>query len=94
MNAQRAEAYGNVTRILANATPSKLHAGELMTLRQAADAMVFADTPPSEDDIATLRAALGLLEDLVECDRWTMEGAERLATYIEACAGAPVAAAA
>ena len=82
----RAQAYGRVVKTLEDMGASKLLADEQATIREAADALLFA-TDMSTDEEA--RAALDRLDDLVEAlteaDRITPELGEVLLHAVESC---------
>jgi hypothetical protein len=91
MTAERAKAYGRVAAVLANVAPSKLQPLELATIRFAADELVLAPDPLAEPAADALRDAYDVLDHLVQCGRWTRDGAGRLGQHLEDCAGANVA---
>jgi hypothetical protein len=91
MTSERAEAYGRVTATLADVGPTKLQPGEQELLREAADALLFAedvttDTAASE----ALDSVDELLERLVSTGRWTHERADKLRADVEACGPAVI----
>jgi len=85
MTADRSEAYGRVMRTLADMGPSKLQRREQDVVRDAADALLFADDAESD---ASAEAAMADFYDLaarlVGADRWLPETAERLVRDVEA----------
>jgi hypothetical protein len=88
MTPDRAQAYGRVIAVLGNVAPTKLQPIELSILRFAADELVLAADPLPESASLALRDAYDVLDHLVECGRWTRDGAGRLGQHIEDCAGA------
>ena len=86
MNADRAAAYGRVMKILSDVGPAKLQPREQDLIREAADAMLFADDL-TEDAHARMayNALQEMAESLVESDRWLYKTADQLMTDIEAC---------
>ena len=86
MTSERAKAYGRVMRTLSDVGPSKLHDDEQQVIRDAADALLFAehdagDGPAREALITAHELALRL----VESDRLTGETAERLLADLAGC---------
>lgn len=73
-------------RLLEDLGPSKLLPEEQETIREAADSLLFCDSPECADDA---RAALASVEDLadhlVDSDRWTRENAHELVMAVEGC---------
>ena len=86
VNATRAQAYGRVVKTLEDLSESKLHAEELQTVRDAADALFFCEDlnadPSAEQALAGLYE---LMDRLVESDRVQVETTERLTADVEAC---------
>lgn len=58
MTSERAQAYGRVMSTIEDLGPTKLQAGEIERIRDAADTLLFSETPPS-DVLADVRE-LGL----------------------------------
>ena len=86
MTADRAQAYGRVMKTLADMGPSKLQPRERDLIREAADAMLFADDLVENIEARMAYDALGeLTERLVETDRWLFESADRLMIDVEQC---------
>jgi hypothetical protein len=90
MTSDRSNAYGRVMKTLADIGPAKLQPAEREIVREAADAMFFA-----EDIEANIHAAEALLRlaqlatTLVESDRWLFETADRLVHDVQACGPQP-----
>jgi len=86
VNASRAQAYGRVVKTLEDLSESKLHAEELQTVRDAADALFFCEDlnadPAAEHALAGLYE---LMDRLVESERVQAETTERLTADVEAC---------
>jgi len=86
VNATRAQAYGRVVKTLEDLSESKLHADELQTVRDAADALFFCEDlnadPAAEQALAK---HYELMDRLVESERVQAETTDRLTSDIEAC---------
>ncbi len=86
MNAERAEAYGRVMKLLADMGPAKLQPREQDLIREAADAMLFSDDFQHDAHAQMAFDALQeMAERLVEADRWLFQTADRLMRDIEDC---------
>lgn len=81
MTSDRAQAYGRVMKTVDDIGATKLQAGETERIRDAADALLFSETPPA-DVLADVR---DLTRHLAESGRWTDERADRLLEDIEGC---------
>ena len=84
MTSERSQAYGRVMRTLEDIGPAKLHDLERQRIRNAADALLFADS----DDSGALDAMADvehLARHLAESDRWTADRARQLADDVAAC---------
>ena len=86
MTENRAHAYGRIVRTLRDLGPAKLWPAEEECIREAADALLFCDDLV-EDSVArsALDYAAGLVEHLIDAERWTVESARRLLDDIWAC---------
>jgi hypothetical protein len=86
MTENRALAYGRIVRTLRAVGPAKLWPPEEDCIREAADALLFCDDLV-EDSAArsALDLAAGLVEHLIDAERWTAESARRLLDDIWAC---------
>jgi hypothetical protein len=86
MNSERAQAYGRVVKAVDDLSGAKLHPEEQDTIRAAADALLFCQDingdPAAEDALASVYELADLL---VESDRLTPEGAQRLVVDVESC---------
>jgi hypothetical protein len=86
MNAERAAAYGRVMKTLSDMGPAKLQPSERDLVREAADAMLFAqDLDDDAHAVMALDALQEMVETLVEADRWLFETADRLLKDVEQC---------
>jgi hypothetical protein len=86
MNAERAAAYGRVMKTLSDMGPAKLQPSEQDLVREAADAMLFAqDLDDDAHAVMALDALQEMAETLVEADRWLFETADRLLKDVEQC---------
>jgi len=86
MNAERAQAYGRVMKTLTDMGPSKLQQRERDLVREAADAMLFAeDAQQDAHALMAVRALREMAENLVESERWLFESADRLLRDVEDC---------
>jgi hypothetical protein len=79
---RQAAAYGRVMAALRTSDVSDLEDGELLTLREACDALVLGDG----DADTRLEHARDVCTDLVVTGRWAPESAERLRRDVESCA--------
>jgi len=86
MNSERSQAYGRVVKAVDDLSAAKLHRDEQDTIRAAADALLFCSDlrsdPAAEDALASVYE---LADRLVESDRLSREGADRLVVDVEAC---------
>jgi hypothetical protein len=86
MNSDRAQAYGRVVKAVNDLAAAKLHREEQDTIRAAADALLFCHDltadPAAEDALASVYE---LADHLVESDRLTHDGAQRLLVDLESC---------
>ncbi len=84
MTPNRSSAYVRVVKTLDDMGPSKLHDLERQRVRNAADALLFADTA----DAAAMDALADvehLTRHLIDTGRWTAERASQLSDDIAAC---------
>ena len=77
--------------------PAKLWPSEQAIIREAADALVFANDLSSEEARMALAAIAVLTDDLIDAERWTPSRAQQLLDDIWACGpgeafGLPIAA--
>jgi hypothetical protein len=90
MTSDRSDAYGRVMKTLADVGPAKLQPAERELVREAADAMFFAEDLVGDIHAAEALSRLGrLAASLVDSDRWLFETAERLVRDVEACGPQP-----
>jgi hypothetical protein len=86
MTSDRSMAYGRVMKTLADVGPAKLQPSEREVVREAADAMFFAENLEGDVYAAEALSRLGrMAARLVESDRWLFETADRLVHDVEAC---------
>jgi hypothetical protein len=84
MTSERSQAYGRVSRTLAELGPAKLLDDELDCLRNVADTLLFSEE--MDDDVrAALDDARGVIDHLIGSGRWTQERADQLADDLAAC---------
>ena len=83
MNSARALAYGRVVHTLEEIGATKLQAPEQERIRDAADTLLFTESP--DDARAALVDVHELTDHLLEVDRWTPERAERLLDDLTEC---------
>ena len=88
MNTERAQAYGEVVRTLADKEATRLLQHEAELLREAADTLVLA---PDLDDAAAVAIdhVEAVTKHLVESGRWEAEEAAQLRVALAACGPAP-----
>jgi hypothetical protein len=97
MTSHRAHAYRRVTKTLRDMGPAKLWPAEQATIRNAADALVFATDLSSEEARMALAAVVVLTDELIDAQRWTPSRAQQLLDDIWFCGpgkafGLPIAA--
>jgi hypothetical protein len=97
MTTHRAHAYRRVTITLSDMGPAKLWPAEQATIREAADALLFATDLSSEEARMALAAVVVLTDELIEAERWTPSRAQELLDDIWFCgpgkaSGLPIAA--
>jgi hypothetical protein len=86
MNSERAQAYGRVVKTVDDLSGAKLHAAEQDTIRNAIDALLFCEDLESDPAAEEALASVYELTDLlVENDRLTPEGAQKLVVDVESC---------
>jgi hypothetical protein len=86
MTADRSQAYARVMKTLADMGPAKLQPREQDLIREAADAMFFAEDLEQDAHAQMAFDALReMTETLVASDRWLLETAGRLLADIEDC---------
>ena len=88
VNGERAHAYGEAMRTLAELSPGKLDAAEQNVVRTAADALLFCEGPRA--DHAAEQALAAFYDLVLEADRVPPDTAAHLTAVVLACG--PVAA--
>jgi hypothetical protein len=78
---RRGRAHTRLRELLDARGPAVLHANEREQLVDAADALLFGE----EDALERRDAALDLLDDLVDSDRWEPPAANAVAQALRAC---------
>ena len=86
MNSERSQAYGRVMQTLTDLGPAKLHADEQELIRDAADALLFAEDRSAEQALDRVDDLVGRL---VDADRLLTETADRLLRDLEGCGPEP-----
>ncbi|HEX6712491.1 MAG TPA: hypothetical protein VF066_03860 [Thermoleophilaceae bacterium] len=86
-----------MTKTLSDMAPAKLWPAEQATIREAADALLFATDLSSEEARMALAAVVVLTDELIEAERWTPLRAQELLDDIWFCGpgkafGLPIAA--
>ena len=79
--ARRGRAHTRLRELLDSRGPAALHPPEREQLVDAADALLFNE----EDALERRDAALDLLDDLVDADRWEPPAANAVAQALRAC---------
>ncbi len=92
MTSERSQAYGRVMRRLADVTGVKLHDAEVAIVRDAADTLLFAESPHAPEAIEAQLLVSRLMGDLAESGRWAPESAQALADDVTGCGPALVTA--
>jgi hypothetical protein len=86
MTAQRARAYGQVTRLLKGLEPDGLSSEEKERVRSAADSLVFCHDLHADESARTAIVDLeSLVRNLVDSGRWTKSQASALVWSVLAC---------
>ena len=85
MTSQRAQAYGRVMKTLDEMAAAKLLAPEQQRIREAADTLLFCDSPDAPGAREAFADIEELARHLTETDRWTEERARALADDVAAC---------
>ncbi len=86
MTTNRARAYGRVMTLIDELGPAKLHADEQQTIRDAADALLFAfDVASDPDAKAALDELDQTMDRLVAAERLIPETADQLLDAVEGC---------
>jgi hypothetical protein len=85
MTSERATAYGRIAATIEDLGATKLQASEIDRIRQAADTLLFSETLDAPGAREALDDVEGLIQHLVESDRWTEERAQRLFDDVAEC---------
>ncbi len=85
MNSDRAQAYGRVMKTLDEIAAAKLLDAEQRRIREAADTLLFCETPDAPGATDALEDIDALTRHLVESERWTEERARTLADDVTGC---------
>jgi hypothetical protein len=86
MTSERAQAYGRLMKTLESLGGSKLHADEVQTVRDAADALFFSEDLDGDPTAQQALSAFHELTDhLLETARVMPETAHRLTAQVEEC---------
>ena len=84
MTSERSQAYGRVMKTLEDMGAAKLHDLERQRIRNAADALLFAD-PDDSGALEAMADVEHLARHLAESDRWSAERARQLADDVAEC---------
>jgi hypothetical protein len=87
MTSERASAYGQVMKTIADVGPTKLQPAEADRIREAADTLFFCEDP--REQRAAIEDVEALLDVLVESARWLESTAEVLLADLEDCGPQP-----
>jgi hypothetical protein len=85
MTSERSQAYGRVSRTLAEIGPAKLLPAEQDRIRDAADTLLFSETGDAPGAEHAVRDIDNLTRHLVASGRWTDERAQDLRDDVSAC---------
>jgi len=85
MNSERAQAYGRVIKTLDDMAAAKLLDDEQQRIRDAADNLLFCETPDAPGAREALADIEALTGHLVEAGRWSEERARALEDDVVAC---------
>jgi hypothetical protein len=86
MNAERAQAYGRLMRVVSAEGSEALEPDERTMLREAADALLFCEDISLDEEAREGLAQIGdLTGTLVGSERWDPARAERVLQDLEAC---------
>lgn len=85
MNSERAQAYGRVVKTLDDMGAAKLQRTEEQRIRDAADTLLFCESPDAPGGREALADMEALIRHLTETERWTEERARALADDVAAC---------
>ncbi len=85
MNSERAQAYGRVVKTLDDMAAAKLLDDEQRRIRNAADTLLFSESPDAPGAREALEDIDALARHLAESERWSEERARGLAEDVVAC---------
>ena len=86
MRAERSAAYGRVMRAMRDEGDHRLEPAEQDTVREAADALLFADDPLGDPDACgAVQRVEALAAKLTETGRWPAERADALVGDVVGC---------
>jgi hypothetical protein len=85
MNSERAQAYGRVVKTLDDMAAAKLQDSEEQRIRDAADTLLFCESPDAPGAREALDDIDALTRHLIDTQRWTEERARALADDVVAC---------
>lgn len=85
MTSERAQAYGRVVKTLDDIGAVKLLPDEERRIRDAADTLLFCDSPDAPGARDALADIEALARHLADADRWTEERARTLADDVVGC---------
>jgi len=89
MNSERAQAYGRVVKTLEDMGAAKLQRDEEQRIRDAADTLLFCESPDAPGAREALSDMEALARHLYGTERWTEERARALADDVAACGPVP-----
>ncbi len=85
MTSERAQAYGRVVKTLDDIGAVKLLPEEEQRIRDAADTLLFCESPDAPGAREALADVEALTRHLAGTDRWTEERAQALSDDVAAC---------
>ena len=85
MNSERAQAYGRVVKTLDDMAAAKLQTSEEQRIRDAADTLLFCESPDAPGAREAMEDVGALTGHLISTQRWTEERARALADDVAAC---------
>lgn len=85
MNSERAQAYGRVMKTLDDMAAAKLQGDEQARIRNAADTLLFSESPDAPGAREATSDLEALIHHLIDSDRWTEERARALADDVLGC---------
>ena len=85
MTSERAQAYGRVVKTIDELAATKLLTTEQQRIRDAADTLLFCESPDAPGAREALADIDALVRHLAESERWTEERARALHDDVVAC---------